>query len=540
MIVAKRAQTENVAHTELCNHLLCDLGGSLDIVGRAARNVTEDYLFSGTATEKYRDLALKTALVNAVLILLRLMQGITERSACGDDRDLVNRICVGKKMRYDSVTCLVVSGVLLLAFLHNSRLLLRTCDDSDISVLDIVHTDQRLSSASCEERRLVEKVCKICAGKSGSGLCNCREVNVSLKGLVSRVYLEYLLAPLDVGIVYRDLTVKSAGAEKCGVENVGTVGCRDDDNSVVRAKSVHLNEKLVERLLTLVVSAAETCASVTSDRIDLVDEYNRSGMLSCSLKEVADTGSTNADVHLDEVRARDREEGNACFSRNCLCKQSLTRTGRADEKNTVGDLRAELCEFRGIFEEVNDFFKLSLFLVCTCNVGEENLVLVVLGHLDSCLAKGVHSARSAACGTVIRRLAHNYEEDYDYNKNENIRQERNPPGKYVVGLYIVVLDICIVFVVFRAVLNEKSEALKLVTYLFGFFLARSVVDENISVRVYLVYEHFDVVILVDYEFRHSITLEIVDDLTVGYLFSCSVFEHHRERDDHYNEENYIK
>ena len=40
----------------------------------------------------------------------------------------------------------------------------------------------------------------------------------------------------------------------------------------MRAEAVHFYEKLVKCLLALVVTAAETCASVASNRIDLIDE----------------------------------------------------------------------------------------------------------------------------------------------------------------------------------------------------------------------------------------------------------------------------
>ena len=84
--------------------------------------------------------------------------------------------------------------------------------------------------------------------------------------------LEYFDTAVYVGVVDRYLTVKTSGTEKCRVENVGAVGCRNNDYSVVRAKSVHLNEKLVERLLALVMSAAESCASVTAYCVYLVDK----------------------------------------------------------------------------------------------------------------------------------------------------------------------------------------------------------------------------------------------------------------------------
>ena len=149
---------------------------------------------------------------------------------------------------------------------------------------------------------------------------------------------------------------------------------------------------------------------------------------------------------------------------------------------------------------------------------------------------------------IVTTLSVNLDADYskikeeynDYNENENVRQECNPPGKNVVRLYVVIFDIGIVLIVFRTVLDEKTETLKLIADLFCLFFARSLVDDNISVCIDLVYEHFDIVIVIDHELCHSVILEIVDDLPVGYLFAISVIEHHREGYDYYNEENDIK
>ena len=50
------------------------------------------------------------------------------------------------------------------------------------------------------------------------------------------------------------------------------VGGGDDDDAVVCAKAVHFDQQLVQRLLALVVSAAETCAALTAHRVDLIDK----------------------------------------------------------------------------------------------------------------------------------------------------------------------------------------------------------------------------------------------------------------------------
>src|SRR3546814_14943934 len=69
-----------------------------------------------------------------------------------------------------------------------------------------------------------------------------------------------------------DLTVETARTEEGGVEHVGGVGRRDDDDAFVGFEAVHLDEQLVERLLALVVAVAEPGAAMAADRVDFVDE----------------------------------------------------------------------------------------------------------------------------------------------------------------------------------------------------------------------------------------------------------------------------
>ena len=136
-------------------------------------------------------------------------------------------------MSYDSMTCFVVSGILLFTFLHSSGFFLRTCYNSYERIFDIVHTDKRFSSASCKQGSFVKKVCKVCARKSCCGFCNLCKVNCFFKRFVLCVNFENFFSAFYVGVINCYLAVKSTGTEKCGVENIGTVGRCNNDYSIV-------------------------------------------------------------------------------------------------------------------------------------------------------------------------------------------------------------------------------------------------------------------------------------------------------------------
>jgi hypothetical protein len=112
--------------------------------------------------------------------------------------------------------------------------------------------------------------------------------------------LEDLHAALDVRARHHDLAVEAARAQQCGIEHVGPVGRRDDDDAFVRLEAVHLDQQLVERLLALVILVAQARAARTADRVDLVDEDDARRRLLGLFEHVAHAAGADADEHLDE------------------------------------------------------------------------------------------------------------------------------------------------------------------------------------------------------------------------------------------------
>ena len=148
---------------------------------------------------------------------------------------------------------------------------------------------------------------------------------------------EDALAALHVRTVDDDLAVEAAGPEERRVEDVGPVGRRDEDDALVRLEAVHLDEELVERLLALVVPAAEARAAVAADGVDFVDEDDAGRVLLALLEEVADARGADADEHLDEVRAADREERDVGLAGDRAGEQRLAGSRGAHEEHALGD-----------------------------------------------------------------------------------------------------------------------------------------------------------------------------------------------------------
>ena len=147
--------------------------------------------------------------------------------------------------------------------------------------------------------------------------------------------LENALPTPEIRRIDDDLPVESSGAQQCRVEDVRTVGRRDENDAVVRLEPVHLDEQLIERLLTLVVPAAQSGATVTADGVDFVDEDDARRVRLALLEQVAHPRRANAHEHLDEIRAGHREERAASLAGNRARKERLARARWADEQRTL-------------------------------------------------------------------------------------------------------------------------------------------------------------------------------------------------------------
>ena len=155
------------------------------------------------------------------------------------------------------------------------------------------------------------------------------------------MHAEDLLATLDVGQRDRHLPVETARAQQCGIEHVGAIGRSDDDDAFVRLEPVHFDEQLVERLLALVIAIAEPRTAMAPDRVDFVDKDDARRALLRFDEHIANTARADADEHLDEIGARNREERHARLTSDGAREQRLAGAGRTDEQRTLRDLAAQ-------------------------------------------------------------------------------------------------------------------------------------------------------------------------------------------------------
>ena len=168
----------------------------------------------------------------------------------------------------------------------------------------------------------------------------------------------------------RDLAIESARAEQRRIENVGPVRRCDEDYALSLTEPVHLDEQLVEGLLTFVMAAAESGAALAAHGVDLVDEDDRRRVLLGLFKHVAHAGGADTHEHLHEVRPGDREEWNPGLPCHGPGQQRLAGPGRTVEQHALGDLGAERLVSAGVLQEILDFVQFFDGLVGAGDVGK--------------------------------------------------------------------------------------------------------------------------------------------------------------------------
>ena len=114
--------------------------------------------------------------------------------------------------------------------------------------------------------------------------------------------LKDLLASTDIWEPNNDLPVKSTWTKQCLVKHIWSVSGGDYNHAVVNIKTVHFHQELVQCLLTLVMTTTKSSTTLTTNRIDLVNEYNTRCLLLRLLKHIAHAGRADPNKHLYEVR----------------------------------------------------------------------------------------------------------------------------------------------------------------------------------------------------------------------------------------------
>ena len=227
------------------------------------------------------------------------------------------------------MTRLVKGDAALLIGSHYLGLLLQSAYNSIYGIKKILLANRLLVVAGCDEGCLVADIRNICTREAWSLACQ----QIYIHGLVNLDRLEVNqedgLALVQARKIYVDFSIETACTEQGTVEHVHTVGSSQDNHTSVGAETVHLGEKGVERVLSLIVSThGWVLAAGTAHGVNLIDEDDARRFLLCLAEEVADTRCTYADKHFHEVGTAHREERYTSFASHRLRQKSLSGSRR--------------------------------------------------------------------------------------------------------------------------------------------------------------------------------------------------------------------
>ncbi len=241
--------------------------------------------------------------------------------------------------------------------------------------------------------------------------------------------LEDSFASLHIRARHDHPPIETAGPQEGGIEHVGAIGRRDQDHAFVGLEAVHLDQQLVERLLALVVTAAQAGAAMAPDGVDLIDKDDARRVLLALHEEVAHPRCAHADEHLDEVGAGDREERHPGLSRDRAGQQRLAGARRADQQHALGDSAAKAGEAFGVLEELDYLLELVLGLVDSGDVGERDFVGILGEKLGAALTER-HRLAAADLHLPHEEDPHRHQQQH----REPLHQRDHPPRISVLGL----------------------------------------------------------------------------------------------------------
>ena len=338
---------------------------------------------------------------------------------------------------HHGVAGLVIGDLPLLHVGHHARLAFRPHDHALHALLHFAHRDRLLVAAGRQDGRLVDQVLQVSAAEAGGDAGDGLQLDIRGHRLALGVHAQDIQPPLDVRIVHHHLAVEATRAQQRRIEDVGAVGGCDDDDVRALLEAVHLDEDLIERLLALVVAAAQASAAMAAHSVDLIDEDDGRGFRLGALEQVTHAAGADADEHLDELRAGDAEERHTGLACHRAGHERLAGPWRAHHQHALRDARTESDELVRLLEELDHFGQFLLGLFGAGDIGEGHLrALHVAHHAGTAAAKAERLVLAAA-----HRAHHAPQQPDDDERGHDGDEQLQDQAAGVVALLLGILHI---------------------------------------------------------------------------------------------------
>ena len=195
--------------------------------------------------------------------------------------DVMSYVAVGARSVENQQHRLVASGIDVPVGMKNptsgalSVILLLISGNNRLDTLFQILLGHGLSShPNRPQRRLIDNVCQLRAARTVGGTGDLIVIHTLIHFNLFAMDFQNCLTAFQIRQLYRNPAVKTSRTKQRRIEGFRTVGRRQNDNTLLTVKTIHLSQKLVQRLLALVIAAHAGAVTLLTNRIDLVDKYD--------------------------------------------------------------------------------------------------------------------------------------------------------------------------------------------------------------------------------------------------------------------------
>ena len=277
-------------------------------------------------------------------------------------------------------------------FLAHNAVFLFLADKNDFHRFKKILLADHLSAVFYRiDGRLIDHIGQIRSDRAGRCQSDRFQIHALIHSHIFRMDFQDIHTAPQVRFIHDDTPVKTARAQERRIQDLRPVRCSQDQKSLIRIKSIHLRQELVQCLFPFVI-AAQGRVTGLSDCVDLIDKYDARRLLLGLLEQVAHTGRADAHIHFHKGGSRQREERYFRLACYCFCKKRLSGSRRSHKECAFREFRTDPAVFARIMEKIHHFLKGFFCLVLPGHILECNARLFLHIHLGVALTDAHHAA----------------------------------------------------------------------------------------------------------------------------------------------------
>ena len=355
-------------HTVAGDHCPCQFGCLFDIVGSACGGRVKYQFLRSPSSGKSGDLILQFFLAHQVVVAFFYLHGIAKSAgSTGNNGDLLDRSRICLLCCHQSMSDLVICHHFLFLICEDGIFLLITGDDylNTFLQISLCHIFPVIPHRA--ESSFIYNISQFRTGSAGSHPGDFFKIDIIAEIYFLCMNPEDSFSSLKIRQFYRHPAVKSSRTGKRRIQTFRTVGSRQDHNSGIFFKAVHLCKELVQCLFPFVVTS---CTSITflANGVDLIDKYDTRSFFFSLFEKITDLRGSHAYEHFHKFRTGHGEKWHSGFPCHGFRQHGLTCSRRAYQKDPFGHGGADFFIFIRIVEIVYDLREIFFGFVFPCHI----------------------------------------------------------------------------------------------------------------------------------------------------------------------------